>query len=225
MRSSIAFGANNVALPSTISRKQDHEIAKSHIFLAHVSAPNLTNATCTRGVAPAGFKTSTFLTFSTHFCFSQKTYFWYDYPGQTQFFGFRFVCFVSEGTSAESHCALGLFSIQCFFKIFCSFFQQKIDSAKVASSRRVSHSRCHFGASAFTFSHFFDEISDGKLSILRFFAKKCDGAKLAPSRGWRFRDAILTRRREQQIPPCLRSFLIFDEKNVIAGTSKNATRI
>ena len=75
MRSSIAFGANNVALPSTISRKQDHEIAKSHIFLAHVSAPNLTNATCTRGVAPAGFKTSTFLTFSTHFCFSQKTYF------------------------------------------------------------------------------------------------------------------------------------------------------
>ena len=75
MRSSIAFGANNVALPSTISRKQDHEIAKSHIFLAHVSAPNLTNATCTRGVAPAGFKTSTFLTFSTHVCFSQKTYF------------------------------------------------------------------------------------------------------------------------------------------------------
>ena len=75
MLSSIAFGASDVALPSTISRKQDHEIAKSHIFLAHVSAPNLTNATCTRGVAPAGFKTSTFLTFSTHFCFSQKTYF------------------------------------------------------------------------------------------------------------------------------------------------------
>ena len=75
MRSSIAFGANNVALPSTISRKQDHEIAKLHIFLAHGSAPNLTNAMCTRGVAPAGFKTSIFLTFSTHFCFSQKTYF------------------------------------------------------------------------------------------------------------------------------------------------------
>ena len=70
------------------------------------------------------------------------------------------------------------------------------------------------------FSHFFGEISDGKLSILRFFAKKCDGAKLAPSRGWRFRDAILTRRREQQIPPCLRSFLIFDEKNVFLGTTK-----
>ena len=33
MRSLIAYGANNVALPSTISRKQDHEIAKSHIFL------------------------------------------------------------------------------------------------------------------------------------------------------------------------------------------------
>ena len=63
------------------------------------------------------------------------------------------------------------------------------------------------------FSHFFGEISEGKLSILRFFLqKKCDGAKLAPSRGWRFRDAILTRRREQQIPPCLRSFLIFDKK-------------
>ena len=62
------------------------------------------------------------------------------------------------------------------------------------------------------FSHFFGKISDGKPSILRFFAKKCDGAELAPSRGWRFRDAILTRRREQQIPPCLRSFLIFDEK-------------
>ena len=75
MRSSIAFGANNVALPSTISRKQDHEIAKLHIVLAHGSAPNLTNAMCTRGVAPAGFKTSTFLTFSTHFCFSQKTNF------------------------------------------------------------------------------------------------------------------------------------------------------
>ena len=75
------------------------------------------------------------------------------------------------------------------------------------------------------FSHFFGEISDGKLSILRFFAKKCDGAKLAPSRGWRFRDVILTRRREQQIPPCLRSFLIYDEKNIVAGTSKNATRI
>ena len=44
------------------------------------------------------------------------------------------------------------------------------------------------------FSHVFDEISDGKLSILRFFAKKCDGAKLASSRGWRFRDAILARR-------------------------------
>ena len=70
------------------------------------------------------------------------------------------------------------------------------------------------------FSHFFGKISDGKLSILRFFAKKCDGAKLAPSRGWRFRDAILTRRREQQIPPCLRSFLIFDEKNVFLGTTK-----
>ena len=53
-----------------------------------------------------------------------------------------------------------------------------------------------------------------------FLQKKCDGAKLAPSRGWRFRDAILTRRREQQIPPCLRSFLIFDEKNVVAGTTK-----
>ena len=75
------------------------------------------------------------------------------------------------------------------------------------------------------FSHLFDEISDGKLSILRFFAKKCDGAKLAPSRGWRFRDVICTRRREQQIPPCLRSFLIFNKKNVVAGASKNATRI
>ena len=75
MRSSIAFGADNVALPSTISSKQGSEIAKSRIFWTHVSAPNLTNATCTRGVAPAGFKTSTFLTFSTHFCFSQKTYF------------------------------------------------------------------------------------------------------------------------------------------------------
>ena len=53
-----------------------------------------------------------------------------------------------------------------------------------------------------------------------FFAKKYDGAKLAPSRGWRFRDAILTRRREQQIPPCLGSFLIFDEKNVFLGTTK-----
>ena len=90
----------------------------------------------------------------------------------------------------------------------------------MASSRRVSHSRCHFGASAFTFFTFFGKISDGKLSILRFFAKKCDGAKLAPSRGWRFRDVILTRRREQQIPPCLRSFLIFDEKNVFLGTTK-----
>ena len=53
-----------------------------------------------------------------------------------------------------------------------------------------------------------------------FFAKKCDGAKLAPSRGWRFRDAILTRRREQQIPPCLGSFLIFNENNVFLGTTK-----
>ena len=46
IHSSIAFGANNVALPSSISRKQDPEIAKLRIFLAHVSAPNLTNATC-----------------------------------------------------------------------------------------------------------------------------------------------------------------------------------
>ena len=45
MRSSIASGENNVALPSTISRKQDPEIAKSHIFLSHVSDPNVTNAT------------------------------------------------------------------------------------------------------------------------------------------------------------------------------------
>ena len=88
MRSSIAFGANNVALPSTISRKQDHEIAKSHIFLAHVSAPNLTNATCTRGVAPAVFKTSTFLTFSTHFCFSQKRTFDMITEGKLSFLGF-----------------------------------------------------------------------------------------------------------------------------------------
>ena len=94
MRSSIAFGANNVALPSTISRKQDPEIAKSRIFLAHVSAPNLTNATCTWGVAQANFKTSTFLTFWTHFGFSQKTYIWYDYRGQTQFWGvsLRLLC-------------------------------------------------------------------------------------------------------------------------------------
>ena len=75
MHSSIAFGANNVALPSSISRKLGPEIAKSRIFLAHVSAPNLTNATCLRGVASAGFKTSAFLTFLTHFGFSQKTYF------------------------------------------------------------------------------------------------------------------------------------------------------
>ena len=73
-------------------------------------------------------------------------------------------------------------------------------------------------------SHFSDEISDGRPWILRFFAKKCDGVKLAPSRGWRFRDVFLTRRREQQIPPCARSFLFFDEKHVVAETSKNATR-
>ena len=70
------------------------------------------------------------------------------------------------------------------------------------------------------FSHVFGKISDGKLSILRFFAKKCDGAKLAPSRGWRFRDAILTRRREQQIPPCARSFVIFDEKMLLLEPAK-----
>ena len=65
------------------------------------------------------------------------------------------------------------------------------------------------------FSHVFGQISDGKPSILLFFAKKCDGAKLAPSRGWRFRDVILTRRREQQIPPCARSFSIFDKKKTL----------
>ena len=70
------------------------------------------------------------------------------------------------------------------------------------------------------FSHFFGEISDGKVSILRFFAKKCDGAKLAPSRGWRFRDAILTRRREQQIPPCLGSFLILTKKVLLLEPPK-----
>ena len=55
-------------------------------------------------------------------------------------------------------------------------------------------------------------IYDVNYPTICFFAKKCDGAKLAPSRGWRFRDAILTRRREQQIPPCARSFLNFHEK-------------
>ena len=46
MRSPIAYRANNLALPSTISRKLDPAIAKSRVFLAHVSAPNLTNAPC-----------------------------------------------------------------------------------------------------------------------------------------------------------------------------------
>ena len=145
-----------MALPSTISRKQDHEIAKSHIFLAHVSAPNLTNATCTRGVAPAGFKTSTFPTFSTHFCFSQKTYFLYDYRGQTQFF-----CVSLRLLREQSHqrrippCPRLFFNLMFFCFFFVFFSSKKNDSTKVASSRRVSHSRCHFGASAFTFFTFF----------------------------------------------------------------------
>ena len=46
MRSPIAYCANNLALPSTISRKLDPAIAESCVFLAHVSAPNLTNAPC-----------------------------------------------------------------------------------------------------------------------------------------------------------------------------------
>ena len=88
MRSSIAFGANNVALPSTISRKQDHEIAKSHIFLAHVSAPNVTNATCTRGVAPAGLKRLLFKLFQLIFVSLKKRTFDMTTEGKLSFLGF-----------------------------------------------------------------------------------------------------------------------------------------
>ena len=126
---------------------------------------------------------------------------------------------MSEGTRAESHRALSLFSILRFFLFSLFFFPAKKMTALKWPRPGGFHIRDAILARRHSrFSHFFGKISDGKLSILRFFAKKCDGAKLAPSRGWRFRDVILTRRREQQIPPCARSFSIFDKKNVVAET-------
>ena len=55
MRSSIAFGADNVALPSTISSKQGSEIAKSRIFFGarFGSEPHKRDASVRRG--PGGF--------------------------------------------------------------------------------------------------------------------------------------------------------------------------
>ena len=133
---------------------------------------------------------------------------------------------MSKVTSAESHRALGPFSILHVFTFFVFFGgKKKMTALKWPRPVRFHIRNAILARRHSRFSHFFGNISDGKLSILRFFAKKCDGAKLAPSRGWRFRDAILTRRREQQIQPCTRAFLSFDEKNVVAGTSKNATRI
>ena len=118
-------------------------------------------------------------------------------------------------------CPRPFFNFTCFY-IFCTFLgQKKMTALKWPRPVRFHIRNAILARRHSRFSHVFGQISDGKPSILLFFAKKCDGAKLAPSRGWRFRDVILTRRREQQIPPCARSFSIFDKKNVVAGTSKS----
>ena len=45
--------------------------------------------------------------------------------GKLSFLGFRCVCSVSKVTSAESHRALGLFSILRFFTFFVLFWRKK----------------------------------------------------------------------------------------------------
>ena len=50
--------------------------------------------------------------------------------GKLSFFGFRCVCFVSEGARAESHRALGLFSILRFLTFLFFFSAKKMTALK-----------------------------------------------------------------------------------------------
>ena len=103
--------------------------------------------------------------------------------GGSQFFGFRRVCSVNEVASAESHRALGPFSIFHIFVFFASFFSDKKrlrQSGLVPAMSTFATPFWHAGTRVLRF--FLAKRVEENHRCDVFLAKKGDGAELAPSR-------------------------------------------
>ena len=101
----------------------------SRALFAHDSAPNLTNATCPRGIALAGFLMSTFPEFESIFCFSEKSIFALSAAQDITYLGFAAFAPCTKSRAPNPMVPQALFQF-LFFPFLLFFWQQKKTAPK-----------------------------------------------------------------------------------------------